>query len=438
MKKRLIRSMLTGVLALTMMIPLGTRVVKADENAINWKVHTGTALHQTDSNWKFVVGDYNGDGAEDLYCIIHNGATGSGRTEVHILDGAKNFGRYLLQTSTSIPLSENWDFDLGDYNNDGKKDLYCFFKSPNQKADSTEVHILDGATNLQKFLLQQALPLSQTNENWHFKVADGDHDGKDDVYAIQTSGTASGKTEVHAVSAASAFRSFFIHSATALGKVDNNWDFDINDYNGDGNPDIYSICKKGTGTKTTEVHILDGYKNAFSGFLLQRGTLLGEVTDVFDIMVGKGKLNLYCIQKSGTGTNKTEVHLMGYDEPANKPNTNKLDIKRESVVNEAKKYLGVPYVWGGTSPSGFDCSGLVQYVYKHALGIDISRTTSTQVNAGIGVSASDLKPGDLVFPHSGHVQMYIGNGKVIHAPQTGDVVKISNLGKVWKARRIIY
>ena len=68
----------------------------------------------------------------------------------------------------------------------------------------------------------------------------------------------------------------------------------------------------------------------------------------------------------------------------------------EQVASTAKQYLGTPYVWGGTTPNGFDCSGLVQYVYKQ-LGINISRTTYTQVDEGIAVSRNSLKQGDLVF-----------------------------------------
>lgn len=101
-----------------------------------------------------------------------------------------------------------------------------------------------------------------------------------------------------------------------------------------------------------------------------------------------------------------------------------------ALVETAKRYLGVPYVWGGTTPSGFDCSGLMQYVYREN-GIDISRTTFTQIKEGTAVNKENLQPGDLVFfgswedPH--HVGMYIGNGQYLHAPQTGDVVKISAL-----------
>ena len=105
--------------------------------------------------------------------------------------------------------------------------------------------------------------------------------------------------------------------------------------------------------------------------------------------------------------------------------------KVQKVLDTAAKYLGVPYLWGGTTPSGFDCSGFVQYVLREN-GISITRTTYTQWdNDGVYVSRSELEPGDLVYfgsssaPH--HVGMYVGNGMYIHAPQTGDVVKYSSL-----------
>ena len=107
-----------------------------------------------------------------------------------------------------------------------------------------------------------------------------------------------------------------------------------------------------------------------------------------------------------------------------------------AILNEAYKHLGKPYVWGATGENTFDCSGFTQYVFKHALGKDISRTTYSQINVGTPVSQADLQPGDLVFPHTGHVGIYIGNGQMIHAPQTGDVVKISPVYKFYAARRV--
>lgn len=98
------------------------------------------------------------------------------------------------------------------------------------------------------------------------------------------------------------------------------------------------------------------------------------------------------------------------------------------AVSIAMQYLGVPYVWGGASPGGFDCSGLTSYVYAQ-LGIGLSHYTGSQWNEGTRVPADQLMPGDLVFFHSDlhHMGMYIGNGQMIHAPQTGDVVKIAPL-----------
>jgi cell wall-associated NlpC family hydrolase len=97
------------------------------------------------------------------------------------------------------------------------------------------------------------------------------------------------------------------------------------------------------------------------------------------------------------------------------------------AVALAKRELGVRYVYGGESPSGFDCSGLMQYVYAR-LGVQIPRVAADQYRAGPHVSRADLRPGDLVFfDHLGHVGMYVGGGRFIHAPHTGTVVEISSL-----------
>ncbi len=118
--------------------------------------------------------------------------------------------------------------------------------------------------------------------------------------------------------------------------------------------------------------------------------------------------------------------------------------KGAQVVAIAMQYLGIPYVWGGASPSqGFDCSGLTMYVFAQ-IGISLPHLAAAQFGMGVPVSRDQLQPGDLVFFRGlGHMGMYIGGGNFIHAPRTGDVVKISSLSESYYvsnwvgARRIL-
>ena len=114
----------------------------------------------------------------------------------------------------------------------------------------------------------------------------------------------------------------------------------------------------------------------------------------------------------------------------------KVGEPHREVVAIAKRYLKVPYVWGGTTPAGFDCSGLMQYSYQQ-IGISLPRTSRTQFHAGAYIPPNRLdllEPGDMVFFGVGgdpdqihHVGMYVGGGDFIHAPATGDVVRITSL-----------
>ncbi len=103
----------------------------------------------------------------------------------------------------------------------------------------------------------------------------------------------------------------------------------------------------------------------------------------------------------------------------------------EVAVADALRLRGVPYVWGGTTPAGFDCSGFTRYVYAK-LGINLAHSTYAQWDAGRHVPRNALLPGDLVFFDGiGHVGIYIGGGRFIHAPHTGAVVSIDRLSGAW-------
>lgn len=99
------------------------------------------------------------------------------------------------------------------------------------------------------------------------------------------------------------------------------------------------------------------------------------------------------------------------------------------LTSLANSFLGVPYLWGGTTPAGFDCSGLVQYCYREVFNIELPRTTYYQCEVGVEVPFEELLPGDLLFFADGgdvhHVAMYLGDGYYVEAPHTGDVVKIT-------------
>ncbi len=126
------------------------------------------------------------------------------------------------------------------------------------------------------------------------------------------------------------------------------------------------------------------------------------------------------------------------------PITDVTYTKGQQVVELAKQYIGVRYVYGGTNPNGFDCSGLVQYVYRQ-MGVTLNRVAADQAKNGIFVAKEDLMPGDLVFFKKAgraihHVGIYVGNGYYLHAPYTGRTVCIEAMTRAdyYTARRVFY
>lgn len=122
------------------------------------------------------------------------------------------------------------------------------------------------------------------------------------------------------------------------------------------------------------------------------------------------------------------------------PEATDASSKAESIIAEAKRHIGTPYQWGGTNPSGFDCSGYMNYVFKKS-GVELPRTAAQQYGVGTPVAKANLQKGDLVFfTHGSGIQhngLYIGNGKFIHS-STSHGVMISNINDpyYWKDRYV--
>jgi hypothetical protein len=252
-------------------------ILDASSEYKTWKLHAATVLPLLNPDqWSFALGDYNGDGVTDLYAISRYG-NGSGKVEVHIINGATNFTSFLAQFPTIVgPLPGGLGnvFDVADYNGDGKLDMYIFSRV-GTGTNKTEVHVLDGATGFSTRLLDVAtgLPETGTSDNFEFSVADYDGDGKPDVYVIEKQNSA--QTEVHILSGASNYQTSVLAVQTGLPATgsDSRWVFGANDVEGDGKMDLFAIDKMGS--TGTEVHALQG--NGFVNFNLHKSTPIGAL-----------------------------------------------------------------------------------------------------------------------------------------------------------------
>ena len=123
------------------------------------------------------------------------------------------------------------------------------------------------------------------------------------------------------------------------------------------------------------------------------------------------------------------LNVMTGENPSNRNDS--VSSKGEAVAELAKKFLGTPYRYGGSSPAGFDCSGFVYYIYKN-MGVTLNRVAADQMTNGTWVPKNALQPGDIVgfanrSGYINHVGIYVGNGMMIHSPQTGEFVRYESI-----------
>lgn len=323
-------------------------VLDGSTNYQTWLLHTGTILHETGDNFAFDVGDFNGDGLLDVSAIKKSG-TGTNSTEVHILDGSTNYQTWLMQTGTALhETGDNFTFANGDYNRDGRLDLFAFAKS-STRTNSTEVHVLDGSTNYQTWLLQTGTILHETGNNFVFDVGDVNSDGLLDIFSIKKSSTGTNSTEVHVLDGSTNYQTWLLQVGTVLGETGSNFNFQVSDFNRDGKLDVFSIDKWSGSGNQIEVGILDGsslYQNWLSGEntlpVYKRAAVVEPITKRLDISEDKSVLRY----------GGAPIRLISYSDLGilaenafYRDRNNFFDKLKEDGLNMVRVWLSYP--WGG-------------------------------------------------------------------------------------------
>jgi len=302
----------SGIPHLAAVERLESRLAFAVSYNIDFLLQTGTPFGETDSQYAYLASDWNRDGFPDLV-QVRKANTSTGSTELHILSGKDRFKSFLLHTGTALaPTDAKFEFQMADWNRDGIQDLFAI-KKQSTGSKTTEVHILNGATDYKTYLLQTGTALGEVGTNFTFLVSDWNNDGKQDVVAVQKSATGTKTTELHILNGASNFRNFLLHTGTGLAQSDDRYEFQMLDWNKDGTKDLFVVQKNGTATKRTEVQVLSG-TGGYKTSLHRTGTFMGETNQSFSFLVADwsrdGNADLIAIKKNGTGTKSTEIHIL--------------------------------------------------------------------------------------------------------------------------------
>ena len=243
-------------------------------------LHTRAPLNYIDKSCKFLLGDYNGNKIIDLFCIKN----GKNRTEIHILNGADNFQSFLLQVETALYMFDNeFEFTIGNYEY-GKPDIYCIKKN---KTDSktTEIYILKGDDDYKSFLYHTTTILPETDDNWTFDIGEYNNNGKFNIYCIHKYNTISKYIEIQILDGNNNYQSFLGQEIikTSLPETKNNMEFLLRDYNKDDKLDLYCINKNGE-NNSTKINILSGASN-FQTFIIKEINL-DKTDDNYEFCAG--------------------------------------------------------------------------------------------------------------------------------------------------------
>ncbi|WP_041841361.1 FG-GAP repeat domain-containing protein [Actinoplanes friuliensis] len=279
-------------------------------------VTTVTGMGSTDARSDMVTADWNANGTTDLAVVQRNG-TGSGQTELFIFEGAptfqRHFQRLLLHTATVLgPTDERHSFSLADWNGDGRLDLFVVQKS-GTASGRTELRIVDGASSFRSYLLEVSTGFGPGDDRHAFSVADWNADGKQDLVMIQKSGNTNGRTDIRVLDGASNFQRYLVDTPTALGPTDDRHEVSVTDWNADRRLDLVVVQKSGTASRKTEVRVLDG-ASTFRRTLVKATTAQGPADDRHELLVTDwnrdGRPDLMVVQKADTVSGWTEARVL--------------------------------------------------------------------------------------------------------------------------------
>ena len=241
--------------------------------------------------------------------IAINKEAPSGKAELHLLSGNSEYKDFIYHKMSGIhALNENWCAAVADADHDYRGDLVAVCRAGN--SGMTEIHVLSSASEYQSFIIQKETVLHATNQDWDFQVLDWDSDGYVDLVAINRIG-GSGRTEIHVVSGKTDFKTYSLHCATALQHSGAEWSFHFARYSDPVLYDLIAINRQG-GSGHTEIHVLSG-RSSYQTFVLQVATGL-HVTDAnwrFGIVDwdASGAFDLAAINTNGA-SGYTEVHVL--------------------------------------------------------------------------------------------------------------------------------
>lgn len=270
-----------------------------------------TGLDRTGIVWDFDVEDWDRDGWPDLVGFRYS-TTLTDPVQIHVLSGRSGFQRYVVNPWIGSGVSHgNWDYHFADFNRDGHLDLFGVLKNATGSG-RTEVHILSGASSFQTPLVQIGTALQQTYGDWEFDIGDWDRDGIPDLIGIAKRNTGSGRTEVHVLSGRSTFQTFIVHQASVFGQADASWAFKMADWNRDGTLDLVGLKKYATGSNSTEIHVASG-ATGFGTWIHQTGSPLPETNADWEFELADwdrdGRPDLFAIHERNTASGGVELHI---------------------------------------------------------------------------------------------------------------------------------